>query len=132
MTNTDPTREMLRIRGGVMLRTSGHQGDVSAEALAKLPPELVAALGERTPDPLRRFWTMLRQDAAFRPRLTAAAIGVQALTLMVQAAIFRGLIDIAEHRPSPGLIQIPAQPYVGCVPARTQIDATLSTIPAFQ
>lgn len=97
VTNTDPTREMLRIRGGVMLRTRGHQGQVSAEALATLPPELVAALGERTPKPLQQFWTMLRHDVAFRPRLAAAAIVVQALILMVQAAVFRGLIDIAEH-----------------------------------
>lgn len=97
VTNTDASREMLRIRGGVMLRTAGHDGEVSAEALAALPPELSAALNERTPDPLRLFWTMLRQDAAFRPGLMAVAMGVQAVALMMQAAIFRGLLDIAQH-----------------------------------
>lgn len=97
VTNTDPTREMLRVRGGVMLRTSGHEGGIPAASQDALPPELAIALSERTLDPLRRFWTMLRQDAALRPRMTAAAIGAQAVMLMVQAAIFRGLIDIAQH-----------------------------------
>lgn len=103
LANTDPSRQMLRIRGGVVLRTAGHDLRIAADALAALPPELAAAVSEPTPRPLRRFVAMVRQDGEFRPGMLATAIFVQALLLLMQAAVFRGLLDIAQY------LELPAQ-----------------------
>ncbi len=51
-TNTDPTRQMLKIAGGVMLRTRGRLSD-TADVPTDLSPELTAALNEPDPRPLR-------------------------------------------------------------------------------
>lgn len=103
LANTDASRQMLRIRGGVVLRAAGHDGQITADALASLPPELAAAVSERTPHPLRRFVEMVRQDGAFRPGMLATVIFVQALLLLMQAAVFRGLLDIANY------LELPSQ-----------------------
>ena len=96
--NTDPSREMLCISGGVMLRTPANDGQSPARPRsADLSPELAAALGEATVSPLRRFWAMLREDAAFRPGMLVSAVAVQALALLAQALLFRGLLEIAQQ-----------------------------------
>lgn len=93
--NRDFSREMLKIRGGVVLRTSGCEAGSAPAREAELPPELAAALVEETPRPLHRLWSMLREDGAFRPGLLAGAVAVQTLALLVEALLFRGLLEVA-------------------------------------
>ena len=95
-TNTDPTREMLVIRGGVMLKTAGHDPAAAAAQHDMLPPELAAALAEPPMRPMARVWAMLRDDPAFRPAAPALAIVAQGLAVLAQALVFRGLIEIAQ------------------------------------
>jgi ATP-binding cassette subfamily B protein len=95
ITNTDTTREMLLISGGVMLKTGG----ASPEAVRTedLPRELAAALTAQAFSPLRQFWTLLREDVAMRPGLIGGAVAVQALALLTQILVFRGLLEAAQH-----------------------------------
>jgi len=95
LANTDASRERLVIAGGVMLKA----GELSGlEALDhQLSPELVAALGEAPPSPLRQAWQWLHEDGAMRPATIGLAIAAQALALLVQALSFRALLDIANE-----------------------------------
>lgn len=93
----EPQRLMLRIRGGVMLKTAGRDDGAPPEPQADIPPELAAALVEAAPGPLRQFWTMLREDGAFRPALLAGAVIAQALALLAQAMVFRGLLEVTQQ-----------------------------------
>ncbi len=95
-TNTDPAREMLRIHGGVVLKLAGRRDEAAAAHTAELPPELAAALGEDSATPLRQFWQMMRDDGGFQPLLLGGAILVQALALLAEALLFRGLLEIAQ------------------------------------
>ena len=101
ITNTDATREMLVISGGVMLKTAG--GATEPTHSKALPPELAAALAAPLSNPLRQFWSLLRADAALRPGLMGWAVVVQALALVAQILVFRGLLEVAQH------LALPAQ-----------------------
>lgn len=103
VTNTDPAREMLVVRGGVMLKTAGHDAGVAAEAQAALPPELAAALAEPPVRPMARVWDLLRQDPAFRTAVPVIAVIAQGLALLAQTLVFRGLIEVGQH------LQLPSQ-----------------------
>ncbi|MDE2403158.1 MAG: ATP-binding cassette domain-containing protein [Sphingomonadales bacterium] len=93
--NTDPGREMLRISGGVMLRTQAGAAPALPDART-LPVELAAALAGDSEGPLRRCWRILREDRALRPRLVGGAVALQALALLVQALLMRALIELAQ------------------------------------
>lgn len=91
-TNTDPTRQMLRISGGVVLKAMGRsvQG-----RRADLPPDLAAALDEAEARPLHLLWQMIRADGLARPSLLAGLVVVQGIAVLIQALLFRGMFDVA-------------------------------------
>ncbi len=97
ITNSDPSREMLVISGGVVLKTMGRDALSQLLPQQDLPPELAAALVEETPRPLSQFWAMLREDGGFRPAILGGAIVVEALALLVQALLFRGLLEVSQE-----------------------------------
>lgn len=105
ITNTDPAREMLVIRGGVMLKAAPRAADFAEESAAKadLSPELAAALAAPAANPLRQFWSLLRADAALRPGLLGGAVLVQALAMAAQILVLRGLLEVTQH------LALPAQ-----------------------
>lgn len=96
ITNTDWSVEKLKISGGVVLRTAG-RGEVVEADLASLPPELAAALVEESPKPLHQIWAMLKQDGGFRPFLLGAAIFIQVSALLIEALLFRGLLEVSQE-----------------------------------
>jgi len=94
---SDPQRLMLRISGGVMLKTAAREDGAVPVPQLDLPPELAAALEEPAPSPMRRFWGMLREDGGFRPGLLAWAVPAQGLALLAQAMVFRGLLEVTQQ-----------------------------------
>lgn len=96
ISNTDPTREMLRVNGGVVMKVAGlRDAALSLADEPKLSPELAAALSERPVAPLETLWRMLKEDGLTAPLALAAAMGIAAGALMLEALLFRGLFDIA-------------------------------------
>ena len=95
--NTDPSHQRLLLRGAVLLRvsarTEGGQ-QVDGPEVPRLSPELVAALNEEPPSPLRSIWGFLRTDGLLRPLALAGAMGIAVGALMVEALLFRGIFDI--------------------------------------
>lgn len=92
--NTDPSREMLRVSGAVVLKIVGMASPVAA-AQQPLPAELAAALNEQPEAPLGALWAMLKADGLVAPLALAAAIAVSTGALMLEALLFRGLLDMA-------------------------------------
>ncbi len=113
ISNIDPTREMLRVSGAVVMTINGlnddgpndEQEDPSA-AHRDVPlrsPELAAALNETPVAPFQTLWRLLRQDGLAAPAALAVAMGIAAGVLMLEALLFRGLFDMA------ALLGTPAQ-----------------------
>jgi ABC-type bacteriocin/lantibiotic exporter with double-glycine peptidase domain len=95
--NTGSGRQKLKINGGVVLKTSARHSGAPSTETADLPPELAVALVEETLRPLRHFWQMLRSDGGFRPLFLSSAIVIQTLALLVQAMLFRGLLEVSQE-----------------------------------
>lgn len=95
LSNTDPSREMLVIRGGVMLRTS--EQPLLEQLLSEdNAPDLALALDTEETGPLALAWAWLRDHAGLRPRLILAAILLQAMVLLSQAMLFRAMLDLTQ------------------------------------
>ncbi len=122
-TTTDPTREMLRLRGAVMLRVHGRIATAAAREGARasgrdasstfkpssvlrethdneaaptpLAPELAAALAEPTERPLGAAWRLLRQGGRVAPMALLGAVAVATGAVLFEALLFRGLFDIS-------------------------------------
>jgi ABC-type bacteriocin/lantibiotic exporter with double-glycine peptidase domain len=95
--NDDPTVRTLRISGGVVLKLMGRVAATAHHDAHDLPPELAAALAEEGPRPLRHIWHMLRDDGGFRPLLLGGAISIQVGAMLVQALLFRGLLEVSQE-----------------------------------
>jgi ABC-type bacteriocin/lantibiotic exporter with double-glycine peptidase domain len=100
--NRDPSVEMLKVSGAVLLRIGGVTAGAPDETVP-LSVELTGALAERPSSPLRNLWRMLREDGLVAPLALVAAMGVATGALMVEALLFRGVFDIA------ALLNLPAQ-----------------------
>ncbi len=95
--NVDPSVQKLSISGGVVLKTAGRYPHAMTAVDADMPPELAAALVEETATPLGRFWHMLREDGGFRPVVIGCVIFIQAAAMLVEALLFRGLLEVSQE-----------------------------------
>jgi ABC-type bacteriocin/lantibiotic exporter with double-glycine peptidase domain len=101
-----PSREdgvqQLLLRGAVLVRVRGHRGEAketrgSVKAdhdSSDLSPELSAALSERPDAPVRELLRSLRSDGLLEPVVLAKALLLGSAAVMVQAILFRSLLDI--------------------------------------
>jgi ABC-type bacteriocin/lantibiotic exporter with double-glycine peptidase domain len=97
---TDPDHPKLQLHGAVMLRVLPAQIAASVSTAAgraqDLSPELVAALREERPHPLRTLWQYLKLDGVLAPLALAGAIVLAAGAILVESLLFRGLFDMAQ------------------------------------
>jgi ABC-type bacteriocin/lantibiotic exporter with double-glycine peptidase domain len=82
---------MLALRGVVLVRVRGRL--MVADEAQPFSPELVAALAEKPARPLQELFHYLRMDGLFTPAMFAAAWLPATLGVVVEAILFRGLID---------------------------------------
>jgi len=87
------------LSGAVMVRALG-PGEAATESLS---PELNAALRELPPRPLRELLDLLRRDGLGTPMVLAAIVAVAAAIPLLEALVFRGLIDMG------GLLGLPIE-----------------------
>jgi ATP-binding cassette subfamily B protein len=92
----------VSVRGAVLVRVGGARA-LTAEERAALPRELRAALEEPSEHPARTLLGLLRQDGWLRWSALAAGLALAAGGAVLEAAIFRGLFDVAAGR-SAGLV----------------------------
>jgi ABC-type bacteriocin/lantibiotic exporter with double-glycine peptidase domain len=110
-----PGEEMaLLLRGAVVLRVSGKKADepavakpdaLESEAADEVAPpslELIAALREKPPNPLKKIWDLLLLDGLLGPVALTGAIVIAAAVVLVEILLFRGLFDITGALALPG------------------------------
>ena len=104
LANVDETRQQLILRGAVLIRLSRLSSDevfardrdgVRASHREPLCVELAAALHEKTPNPVRALWDLLRADGILAPLALLGAMSIAAGAVIIQMLLFRGLFDIA-------------------------------------
>jgi ABC-type bacteriocin/lantibiotic exporter with double-glycine peptidase domain len=85
------TEGELIARGAVVVRVKGRApAPIDLSALA---PEIAAALKETAPRPARELWRLLKQDGALAPAAIAMALFVATLGVIIQALLFRALME---------------------------------------
>lgn len=94
--------ESLVLRGAVILRIKGRQA-ASHVQTEMLSPELAAALAEKPVDPLRMLWSLLKVDGLFGPLVLLGAIAIATGATVLEALLFRGLLDVG------GVLSLPSQ-----------------------
>jgi len=80
----------VMLSGAVMVRALGR----GAAEIESLSPELTAALRETPPSPLRELLSLLRRDGLGTPLVLASVVGFAAAIPLLEALVFRGLIDM--------------------------------------
>ena len=70
-------------------------GGNAATGETALTPELAAALDEPPSRPAHALWQMLRQDGLLSPTLLILALALGAGGVIIEAVLFRGLIDLS-------------------------------------
>jgi ABC-type bacteriocin/lantibiotic exporter with double-glycine peptidase domain len=92
--------EELLLRGAVLVTIAGRRPvEEKAESarIAGLSPELRLALASPGIRPLRLLFGLLREDGLLTPCALAAALLVAAGAVVLEALIFRGLLDLASR-----------------------------------
>ncbi len=91
-------REHLLVRGAVLVSVSGvRPAEDRQRKEADLAPELVAALREAPVHPARHLLALMRTDGALSPAVLLAALLLAAAGVVVEALLFRSLLDIGAH-----------------------------------
>jgi ABC-type bacteriocin/lantibiotic exporter with double-glycine peptidase domain len=93
------------LRGAVAIQVDGpratepsmSEAEETASSEAGLTPELAAALAEPPSRPAHTLWQMLRQDGLLSPTLLTFALALGAGGVLVEALLFRGLIDLSRE-----------------------------------
>ncbi|MCC6747179.1 MAG: ATP-binding cassette domain-containing protein [Deltaproteobacteria bacterium] len=89
----------VSIQGAVLVRVRGVGAPSAAsveegEGPRPLSPELVAALEEKPPHPLRTLLALVRKDGLLRPAVLAGALVVAASAVVLEALLYRALVDL--------------------------------------
>jgi ABC-type bacteriocin/lantibiotic exporter with double-glycine peptidase domain len=101
----------LLLRGAVVLRVAGQKAagleaqledEKAAEEVAPRSLELIAALSEKPPNPLKKIWDLLLLDGLLGPVALTGAIVIAAAVVLIEILLFRGLFDITGALALPG------------------------------
>lgn len=86
--------DMVLMKGAVLVQVAGRS---QAETVPALSPELSAALEQTPSEPERAILDMLKRDGVLMPSLVLVALLLAAFSVMVEALLFRGLLELGQH-----------------------------------
>jgi ABC-type bacteriocin/lantibiotic exporter with double-glycine peptidase domain len=86
--------ERVFFRGAVLVHVKGRRSKSAIRETGRLPPEVAAALQEKTGRPGLELLRMLKADGLGAPAAVATALGLATLGVLVEAILFRGLLDM--------------------------------------
>jgi ABC-type bacteriocin/lantibiotic exporter with double-glycine peptidase domain len=102
-----PDEETLLLTGAVLVRVQGRSAAAGSASSAgedaaaadgamptPLPPDLAAALRETPRHPEREILNFLRQDGLLAPAVLLPALLLASLSVLIQALLLRGILDI--------------------------------------
>jgi ABC-type bacteriocin/lantibiotic exporter with double-glycine peptidase domain len=84
------------------VHVKGRRSESSIAESGKLPPEVAAALEEKSGRPALELLRMLKADGLLAPLTVVAALGLATLGVLVEAILFRSLLDMPRQFGLPG------------------------------
>ncbi len=89
--------EQVFFKGAVLVHVNGRRSESSIAETGKLPPEVAAALAEKSSRPGIELLRMLKADGLLAPASVVIALGLATLGVFVEAILFRSLLDMARY-----------------------------------
>jgi ABC-type bacteriocin/lantibiotic exporter with double-glycine peptidase domain len=86
--------ERVFFKGAVLVHVKGRRSESAIAESGKLPPEVAAALAEKSGRPGLELLRMLKADGLLAPVTVVAALGLATLGVLVEAILFRSLLDM--------------------------------------
>src|SRR5712691_4081366 len=86
--------ERVFFRGAVLVHVKGRRSESAVAESGKLPPEVAAALEEKPGRPSFELLRMLKADGLLAPVTVVTALGLATLGVLVEAILFRSLLDM--------------------------------------
>jgi ABC-type bacteriocin/lantibiotic exporter with double-glycine peptidase domain len=86
--------ERVFFKGAVLVHVKGRRPESAVSESGKLPPEVAAALEEKSGRPALELLRMLKADGLLAPLSVATALGLATLGVLVEAILFRSLLDM--------------------------------------
>jgi ATP-binding cassette subfamily B protein len=86
--------ERVFFKGAVLVHVKGRRSESAIAESGKLPPEVAAALEEKSGRPALELLRMLKADGLLAPVTVVAALGLATLGVLVEAILFRSLLDM--------------------------------------
>lgn len=104
----DDGTAQIYFRGAVLVHASGRRHDAGPKmsvheevANPAISPELVAALGAPQTAPHIELFRLLKADGVLTPACVATALVAASIGVMIEALLFRGLLDLAHKLGAP-------------------------------
>jgi ABC-type bacteriocin/lantibiotic exporter with double-glycine peptidase domain len=94
--------ERVFFKGAVLVHVKGRRSESAELQKEKLPPEVAAALEEKSGRPAVELLRMLKADGLGAPIAVVTALGIATLGVLVEAILFRSLLDIPREFGSSG------------------------------
>jgi ABC-type bacteriocin/lantibiotic exporter with double-glycine peptidase domain len=94
--------ERVFFKGAVLVHVKGRLSESADVDRGKLPPEVAAALEEKSSRPALELWPMLKADGLGAPVAVVAALGMATLGVFAEAILFRSLLDMPREFGPPG------------------------------
>ncbi len=86
--------ERVFFKGAVLVHVKGRRAESAAVETEKLPPEVAAALQEKSSEPGRELLRMLKADGLLAPAAAVTALFLATLGVLIEAVLFRSLLDM--------------------------------------
>jgi len=94
--------EFILFQGAVLIQINGRHADVESEATdveqpEPLPPELTAALTEKTSTPEHNLWQLFKTDGLFAPSVLFFALALATVGVTIEILLFKSLLELGQH-----------------------------------
>jgi ATP-binding cassette subfamily B protein len=134
----DDGEEQVRLSGAVLVTVRGRKSDARAAASTSiatdadvpiaLSPELAAALAEPANQSFRLLWRILREDGLLAPAALAFALALATFGNVVEALLFRGLLQVGHELPLPEVRLAAAAVVLVFLAAMLVLERSLSAV----
>jgi ATP-binding cassette subfamily B protein len=94
--------EQVFFKGAVLVHVKGRRAESAIAETGKLPPEVAAALAEKSSRPGVELLRLLKADGLLAPAAVVTALGLATLGVLVEAILFRSLLDMPRYFGLPG------------------------------
>jgi ABC-type bacteriocin/lantibiotic exporter with double-glycine peptidase domain len=89
--------EQVFFRGAVLVHVKGRRSESAVAETGRLPPEVAAALVEKSSRPAVELLRMLKADGLLAPATVVIALGLATLGVLIEAILFRSLLDMPRY-----------------------------------